>query len=342
MSSKKTPNVKLTNRFVICLDSSGSMRSIAKEAVDAFNSNVETVRDGAKQSKQKSSVGLITFGEGGGEVVEKFFNKDVSTLEHLDYEEFKPQGMTPMLDAIGLAVDKLRKLKDSKSTSYVVLVVTDGQENHSRKYTAHKLNELMNKCQATDRWTFAFLVPPGGKRVLCNQFGIPQGNVQEWEATAAGMATATKAMSAGISSYYVSRSTGHSSTKSFFTTDMSKVSAKKVKSQLDDLSGQFSSHKVPCECAIREFVEQSGHTFTKGYGFYQLTKDEMVQSYKEILIMEKGKRAIYGGADARSLLGLPDANIKVRPGNHANYDIFVQSTSVNRKLVRGTTLLYRK
>jgi hypothetical protein len=56
--------------------------------------------------------------------------------------------------------------------------------------------------------------------------------------------------------------------------------------------------------------------------------------------MEKGSKAIYGGNAARSLIGLPyGAEAKVEPGNHANYDIFVQSTSTNRKLVRGTKLL---
>lgn len=36
----------------------------------------------------------------------------------------------------------------------------------------------------------------------------------------------------------------------------------------------------------------------------------------------------------------PSFDAQVKPGNHANFDIFVQSTSFNRKLVRGTKLLY--
>jgi hypothetical protein len=34
--------------------------------------------------------------------------------------------------------------------------------------------------------------------------------------------------------------------------------------------------------------------------------------------------------------------VKVAPGNHANYNLFVLSTSTNRKLVRGTLFLYEK
>ena len=101
---------------------------------------------------------------------------------------------------------------------------------------------------------------------------------------------------------------------------------------------------MPYEFEIRPFVERSGYTYVKGNAFYQLTKDEnAVQPYKEILLREKNKQIIYGGDGARKLIGLQEKlTVAVQPGNHANWDIFVQSTSVNRKLVRGTTLLYKR
>ena len=69
----------------------------------------------------------------------------------------------------------------------------------------------------------------------------------------------------------------------------------------------------------------------------------LVQEYKEIAIVEKAGGKIYVGDDARTLLGLPiGARIKVRAGDHAGFAVYVQSTSVNRRLVAGTTLLYRK
>ncbi len=59
--------------------------------------------------------------------------------------------------------------------------------------------------------------------------------------------------------------------------------------------------------------------------------------------MEKGKKAIWGGKEARHLIGLPDdKDAKVTAGNMSNYDIFIQSTSVNRILVRGTKLIWDK
>jgi len=40
---------------------------------------------------------------------------------------------------------------------------------------------------------------------------------------------------------------------------------------------------------------------------------------------------------------LPDfGEVRIRPGDHGNFDLFVQSTSCNRHLVEGTSLVYWK
>ena len=67
---------------------------------------------------------------------------------------------------------------------------------------------------------------------------------------------------------------------------------------------------------------------------------DKVQDYKKVLIMEKGRSQVYGGDDARRLLDLPDHETKVRPGDHGGFRIFIQSTSVNRKVRSGTRIIY--
>jgi cupin superfamily acireductone dioxygenase involved in methionine salvage len=332
-------STQLVNRFVVCLDRSGSMQGIRNSAVAAFNQNVNAIRSGAKSSNQSSSVSLITFGD---DVREEYFNQDVASLRDLDQYSYYPSGGTPLLDAVGLAIERLRSLPDSKDTSYVVLVVTDGEENTSRRYNASSLAKLMQEVVATDRWSFAFLVPPGKKQALVAQYGIPEGNVSEWEATSAGMAKAAASVNQGLHSYYATRASGLKSTKSFFTTDLSKVTTTQVQRNLNDIRNNVYVWNVDGECEVRTFVEGRGYTYEKGRAFYQLTKEEIVQGYKQILLIEKGKGAVYSGDDARYLLNLPNYEVKVRPGNHSNWDVFVQSTSTNRKLVRGTKLVYLK
>lgn len=69
-------------------------------------------------------------------------------------------------------------------------------------------------------------------------------------------------------------------------------------------------------------------------------KKELVQSNKKICIRERASNKLYGGDNARRLLNLPlNQNIDVRPDTNALFDIFVESTSVNRKILAGTSVL---
>jgi hypothetical protein len=345
-SAKAKGKAKLKNKFLICLDSSGSMQAIRSETVKAFNSNVAAIRDGAVQSDQEATVGLVVFGAHGKDIDLRFLDAPVETLGPMEYKDYIPGGMTPLLDAVGVGVEGLKKLKDSLETSYVVMVVTDGDENASKKYDPHKpqklaaFKKLLADVTATDRWTFAFSLPPGRKAEFCRKYGIPEGNVQEWEATSTGLANATQHTNSGVASYYAVRAAGQTSSKAFYT-DLSNVKAGAVKQQLTDVRSLVKVWEVPKECPIRAFVEAKGEQYVKGKAYYQLTKPETIQAYKQIILIERGKQAVYAGADARHILGLPDGqSVRVHPGNHGNWLIFSQSTSVNRVLVRGTKLVY--
>jgi hypothetical protein len=334
---------KLINHFVVFLDRSGSMQPIQRQAVDAFNMNATAIREGAEKSDQEATVTLVTFG---GDIKEEYFCQNAKTLKTYDYQEYQPSGGTPLFDAVGKTVKKLLQRPDveDKNVSFMLVIITDGEENASFEFNdSAVLNNLIHEVQKTDRWSFAFLLPPGHAKRFCATFSIPDGNVKEWALTARGLQDASQAVSTGISSYYTHRSSGKSSVKDFFVTDLSKISPTTIQKTLEDIRSKVNIWQVPRECEIRIFCEEkSKQTYKKGNAFYQLMKTETVQSYKQIILIEKGKDAVYAGEDARKILGLPAGNVKVKPGNHANWDIFVQSTSVNRKLVRGTSVVYLK
>lgn len=336
----KVDTKKLINHFVICLDRSGSMQSIQRQAVDTFNQNVKSIQEGASKSGQEATISLVTFG---GDIQTKYLCDPVSGLRTLDYSEYRPDGQTPLFDAVGRMIEKLKDRKDAndENVSYMFIVITDGEENAST-IKAPRLIEMMRDVQKTDRWSFAFLLPPRTSANFCRQFGIPDGNVKEWEASARGMQEAARSVDAGISSYYTSRASGARSVKGFFMTDMSKVSVHEVRNRLVDIRNQVKIVDINRTAPIREFVERElGLTYQTGRAFYQLMKDEKVQYHKKVILRARGDDAVYAGEEARHLLGLPDGiDVQVRPGDHANWDIFVQSTSVNRKLVPGTRLLY--
>lgn len=111
-------------------------------------------------------------------------------------------------------------------------------------------------------------------------------------------------------------------------------------------SGRFQVMMVDVDTPIKGFVEGQGVTFNKGRGFYQLTKAEDVQQYKEIILMDKVTGDFYSGTDARTILSLQPQTEKggvterLHKQSLDKYMVFIQSTSVNRKLVKGTNFLY--
>lgn len=94
--------------------------------------------------------------------------------------------------------------------------------------------------------------------------------------------------------------------------------------------------------SIQEFVNENlAAPFKPGRGFYELTKSSKVQSYKEIVLRDKRNGDMYTGKAARELVGLPGGeDARLKPVELERFDVFIQSTSFNRKLLGGTKFLY--
>ena len=105
--------------------------------------------------------------------------------------------------------------------------------------------------------------------------------------------------------------------------------------------GRFQVLDVDHEVAIKQFVEVNGLAFKKGRGFYEFTKTETIQGGKEIILMTRETGDFYSGDQAREMLGLPvGETARIKPTDLDKYMVFVQSTSVNRKLMGATKFLY--
>lgn len=341
-AAKKLVQPTPKNKILLLLDSSGSMQSISGPAVRAFNHILDSIRGASIATGQETSVTLYTFGEGSS-VKRKFTDVPIGEVAKLNDIIYRPDGQTPLYDCVGEAITDALKRSADAATSFVLNVITDGEENYSNRFSTYEVKNLIKLVQATDRWTVTFTVPRGTKAAITSRFNVHDGNVTEWEASAAGAAQVAQSFVDSYRGYFAARSRGATKSDGFFVTDMSKVKASAVKGQLTDVRRNYATLHVKAEQEIRPFVESCGYAYVLGNAFYQLSKNEEIQAYKELLLREKGKTAVYGGAEARDLLGFPPGlTVKVKPGNHANWDIFVQSTSVNRKLVRGTDVLYRR
>lgn len=105
--------------------------------------------------------------------------------------------------------------------------------------------------------------------------------------------------------------------------------------------GRFQIMPVTRDCSIKEFVESMGIRFKAGRGFYELAKSEDLAPTKEIIMEDLSTDHMFTGDEVSRLLGFDRSRkIRISKPTNAQHRIYVQSTSYNRKLSRGTLFLY--
>ena len=112
------------------------------------------------------------------------------------------------------------------------------------------------------------------------------------------------------------------------------------------MAAAFAEIPVTSRKSIKKIVEESGLEFSKGKAFYQLTKKEIIQDYKKILVKRISDGKYFMGQDeVREILKIPKNSPKktsVDKTEIPDFEIFVQSTSYNRVLLPDTKLIYQR
>ena len=181
-SSTSTTKTQVFN--LIILDKSGSMESIRWEAIDGYNETLGTIR--AAQLKHLDSqdhfVSLAAFcGCGVDMIYDKTPIKDAAKLTKDKYE---PCCCTPLFDAIGSTVKKLKAdIKDIEDAAVLVTIITDGYENASKEWTGPAIKKLIDDCKE-EGWMFSFI--GAGEDVVKVATTISVTNTVVWEKTTAG------------------------------------------------------------------------------------------------------------------------------------------------------------
>lgn len=333
----------IINHIVLVLDASSSMQHLTKDLVKVADAQIEYLALRSKEMDQETRVSVYTFAtEAPNHRKPKIdcliYDKDVLRVPSIS-GVYRALGNTPLIDATFEALEDLAMTPEKHGEhSFLIYVLTDGQENMSTKYTAA---QLQNRIQSLpDHWTVATFVPNQVAVHEAKRFGFPAQNIAVWDATsAAGVVEAGAKIRQTTENFMVARASGVRGSRNLFSLDTPdlKTVSKNLGTPLHH--GQFRMLDVQNEGRIDEFVEsQTRRAYRRGEAYYQLSKPEKVQPSKSIAIYDK-KKGLYAGPDARKLLGLPDHEVKVSPDHNPDYEIFVQSLSVNRKLVPGTRVL---
>lgn len=141
---------KLENKdlhLVIVLDESGSMSSVWESTI----SGVNELLDSQKLSDARTLVSLTKFNT----KVEKVWEKaDIFAAGKISKEDYVPNGLTALYDAIGSAIKACER--DTFSGKVMMAIMTDGEENSSREYNFQSVRRLIEK-KKEEGWDFVFL-----------------------------------------------------------------------------------------------------------------------------------------------------------------------------------------
>ena len=177
--------------FVV--DRSGSMSSMAAEAIGGFNTFV------AEQQKLpgNANLTLVQF-DNAYEVVHDAI--PVNTVPVLTEQVYFPRGMTALYDAAGRTIaNGIAKSKEGEKNIFVLL--TDGQENASQEYNHASLTALMKKAQEELNWEVIFLGANMDAKHVAGGLGINLKNVASFDNSAKGAKDAITTMAFAATSY---------------------------------------------------------------------------------------------------------------------------------------------
>ena len=142
---------------LIILDESGSMSGLEKVSVDGVNETIQTIKASyEKLPEQEQILTLITFSNKGESIYRTRINQaPITQVDDYSISDYKPDGLTPLYDTMGLTLTELEKIA-TESDIVLVTVITDGYENSSRQYDAEKIRTLIQRLDEKD-WVFTYI-----------------------------------------------------------------------------------------------------------------------------------------------------------------------------------------
>lgn len=198
-------------KVAIILDSSSSMDSIREEIVAAFDEQVREL----KKSSAEVSVSLVEFGT---KVKEPhMWEVDVADVGRLT--GYKPDGMTALYDAMGKTISRMSLVPgvNDELCGVLVVVISDGQENNSKEYTARFLKQRIRELEKTERWTFTYIGANQDLLGVSESLGINIGNTVSFEADKRGVRRMSEVYCTAASNFIRGFDNGKMSSDNMFT-----------------------------------------------------------------------------------------------------------------------------
>lgn len=157
------------------LDETGSMQAVKGQTISGFNEYVQALQ--ADENAKDIRFALTKFNSEKVEVV--YDGVALKNVAMLTEESYRPDHLTPLYDAIGRTIHSLEKKIEGKKWNVLIVIQTDGQENHSQEFTRDAIFSLIGEKKKAG-WTFAFLGADQDAWKAGQSLGLDQGNVMSY------------------------------------------------------------------------------------------------------------------------------------------------------------------
>lgn len=131
---------------------------------------------------------------------------DIKAVSKITDKEYCVGGSTALLDAIGRTINKIGNAQKHTAEEYraekvMVVIITDGEENSSREYSAERVKQMIEHEKTKYGWEFIFLGTNIDAVQTAGRFGIGVDRAVDYLADSEGTNLNFRAMSAAVTEF---------------------------------------------------------------------------------------------------------------------------------------------
>ena len=185
--------------LVFIIDRSGSMGGLESDTIGGFNSMLKE-----QQAVEGDAVVTTVLFDDKYELLHDRI--DIRAVAPLTDKDYTVRGTTALFDALGRTIHKIRAVQKHTAEKYraekvLFVIITDGQENASREYSADHIKARIERQKQKYGWKFVFFGANMDAVMEAGKLGIAAECAQNYCADAIGTSIAYTTMSALSTAY---------------------------------------------------------------------------------------------------------------------------------------------